>query len=518
MFAETGDPDNEHEEQRQSQREQRLTGWLERRRSGAPYVTADGIADPIADRSLDGGGEPSLEDSAAAAVRELPESLVQRHRDAGAAFPLLTSIREVMDYEAMMERGETSHDDAVASIVARRRQPPPPAGPSEELDRRILAQAALANMEEVVEEVEDPRIRMRETFERRESGDGGLRNTGPPSHAELRRLADADLTRPPDADGERLGRLLLRGLGRSVRRGADAPPGEVDPIDPSLASHLGIALDRPDGPFGNRAAVVDSDDDDGDTTRAVRGMWRGIGRRAGGGDDDDDESRRADARDEVPAEDETMEALLRLLSSCGRAAVAGAVAAVGRARGVGAAAIARLPTRVYAARAGGTELTCAICLEDVAEGEVVRSLPCLHSYHAACIDRWLGQSAECCVCKHNVLYTDGGTGFNFDDTDPPLGPVGVDVTAAGGAEAAVAAGMAAARAAAADAPPPAPPPERGAARRGSTSTWDQTRSAARRSTTRRWRSRRPTTTCRWPTRRRRRTSRRRTSQLNKSRR
>ena len=143
-----GDPDNEqHEEQRQSQREQRLTGWLERRRSGAPYVTADGIADPIADRSLD-GGEPSLEDSAAAAVRELPESLVQRHRDAGAAFPLLTSIREVMDYEAMMERGETSHDDAVASIVARRRQPPPPAGPSEELDRRILARAALANMEE----------------------------------------------------------------------------------------------------------------------------------------------------------------------------------------------------------------------------------------------------------------------------------------------------------------------------------------------------------------------------------
>ena len=264
VFADTGDPDNEHEEQRQSQREQRLTGWLERRRSGAPYVTADGIADPIADRSLD-GGEPSLEDSAAAAVRELPESLVQRHRDAGAAFPLLTSIREVMDYEAMMERGETSHDDAVASIVARRRQPPPPAGPSEELDRRILAQAALANMEEA----EDPRIRMRETFERRESGDGGLM-----------RLADADLTRPPppgDRDGERLGRLLLRGLGRSVRRGADAPPGDVDPIDPSLASHLGIALDRPDGPFGNRAAVVDSDDDDGDTTRAVRGMWRGIG-------------------------------------------------------------------------------------------------------------------------------------------------------------------------------------------------------------------------------------------------
>ena len=140
-----------------------------------------------------------------------------------------------------------------------------------------------------------------------------------------------------------------------------------------------------------------------------------------------------------------MEALLRLLSEL-RPGGGGGGGGGGPPRGVGAAAIARLPTRVYAKpRAGGTELTCAICLEDVAEGEVVRSLPCLHSYHAACIDRWLGQSAECCVCKHNVLYTDGGTGFNFDDTDPPLGVVGVDVTAAGGAEAAVAAGMAAAR-------------------------------------------------------------------------
>ena len=64
---------------------------------------------------------------------------------------------------------------------------------------------------------------------------------------------------------------------------------------------------------------------------------------------------------------------------------------------------ARLPTRVYAKpRAGGTELTCAICLEDVAEGEVVRSLPCLHSYHGSCVDRWFEHSVECPVCKCDV--------------------------------------------------------------------------------------------------------------------
>lgn len=48
------------------------------------------------------------------------------------------------------------------------------------------------------------------------------------------------------------------------------------------------------------------------------------------------------------------------------------------------------------------ELTCSICLEQVNMGELVRSLPCLHQFHANCIDPWLRQQGTCPVCKFSV--------------------------------------------------------------------------------------------------------------------
>ncbi|XP_076905966.1 E3 ubiquitin-protein ligase SDIR1-like [Bidens hawaiensis] len=48
------------------------------------------------------------------------------------------------------------------------------------------------------------------------------------------------------------------------------------------------------------------------------------------------------------------------------------------------------------------ELTCSVCLEQVNVGELVRSLPCLHQYHASCIDPWLRQQGTCPVCKFKV--------------------------------------------------------------------------------------------------------------------
>ncbi|CAN6320519.1 unnamed protein product [Urochloa humidicola] len=48
------------------------------------------------------------------------------------------------------------------------------------------------------------------------------------------------------------------------------------------------------------------------------------------------------------------------------------------------------------------ELTCSVCLEQVAVGDLLRSLPCLHQFHAICIDPWLRQQGTCPICKHQV--------------------------------------------------------------------------------------------------------------------
>ncbi|KAL8171567.1 hypothetical protein V2J09_023371 [Rumex salicifolius] len=53
------------------------------------------------------------------------------------------------------------------------------------------------------------------------------------------------------------------------------------------------------------------------------------------------------------------------------------------------------------------DLTCTVCLEQVSDGEIIRSLPCLHQFHAICIDPWLRQQGTCPVCKFKV-----GSGWN----------------------------------------------------------------------------------------------------------
>lgn len=46
--------------------------------------------------------------------------------------------------------------------------------------------------------------------------------------------------------------------------------------------------------------------------------------------------------------------------------------------------------------------SCAICLESYAVDDMVRTLPCFHTYHTKCIDTWLRQKATCAICKHRV--------------------------------------------------------------------------------------------------------------------
>jgi hypothetical protein len=75
------------------------------------------------------------------------------------------------------------------------------------------------------------------------------------------------------------------------------------------------------------------------------------------------------------------------------------------ARPASAGAIHALPTQAYAPprAVGAVEAeACAVCLETFAAGDRVKALPCLHRYHAACIDTWLRSNGTCPMCKHEI--------------------------------------------------------------------------------------------------------------------
>mmetsp|Transcript_312 Transcript_312/g.1016 ORF Transcript_312/g.1016 Transcript_312/m.1016 type:complete len:154 (+) Transcript_312:413-874(+) len=46
---------------------------------------------------------------------------------------------------------------------------------------------------------------------------------------------------------------------------------------------------------------------------------------------------------------------------------------------------------------------CSICLEDANTGEKIRILPCMHQFHAKCVDQWLLNNAMCPTCKFSIL-------------------------------------------------------------------------------------------------------------------
>jgi hypothetical protein len=47
----------------------------------------------------------------------------------------------------------------------------------------------------------------------------------------------------------------------------------------------------------------------------------------------------------------------------------------------------------------GTVMACPICLAEFVVEESIRTLPCTHSYHAECIDTWLGSTNNCPLCR-----------------------------------------------------------------------------------------------------------------------
>mmetsp|Transcript_67242 Transcript_67242/g.119754 ORF Transcript_67242/g.119754 Transcript_67242/m.119754 type:complete len:479 (-) Transcript_67242:123-1559(-) len=45
---------------------------------------------------------------------------------------------------------------------------------------------------------------------------------------------------------------------------------------------------------------------------------------------------------------------------------------------------------------------CAICMENFSDGEIIRTLRCLHRFHPCCVDPWLTSRWQCPLCKLEV--------------------------------------------------------------------------------------------------------------------
>lgn len=48
------------------------------------------------------------------------------------------------------------------------------------------------------------------------------------------------------------------------------------------------------------------------------------------------------------------------------------------------------------------EEPCSICLCEIKTGQVVRELPCKHTFHQKCIDKWLHQSSVCPIDRRSL--------------------------------------------------------------------------------------------------------------------
>ncbi|TYH29194.1 hypothetical protein ES288_A02G204500v1 [Gossypium darwinii] len=70
-------------------------------------------------------------------------------------------------------------------------------------------------------------------------------------------------------------------------------------------------------------------------------------------------------------------------------------------RSVDSKMVEALPRFMFgSARSGIAGETCAICLEDYNDGELLKVLPCQHDFHSSCVESWLTKWGTFCpVCK-----------------------------------------------------------------------------------------------------------------------
>ncbi|GAB4817781.1 hypothetical protein N2152v2_004827 [Parachlorella kessleri] len=58
------------------------------------------------------------------------------------------------------------------------------------------------------------------------------------------------------------------------------------------------------------------------------------------------------------------------------------------------------------AELGGSDVRCAVCMEDLHEGDEVQVMPCKHVFHPPCLAPWLEQHNSCPTCRHELPTDD----------------------------------------------------------------------------------------------------------------
>lgn len=63
-----------------------------------------------------------------------------------------------------------------------------------------------------------------------------------------------------------------------------------------------------------------------------------------------------------------------------------------------------LVTQTTRRDASGDVLSCAICLQELEQGDLARTLPtCNHTFHLNCVDQWLAKHLICPVCRQYIV-------------------------------------------------------------------------------------------------------------------